>query len=186
MLPRRRILSAISAFFALIVLLPAAHASIARALRLAELVKASEQVVVGVPVEAWSRWEEVASSRRIVTYTRVRVEETVGGAPTGSEVLVRTLGGQVDKIGQVVYGEAILSHGERSLLFLHQASDGKTLVAGMAQGHFPLKADTQGVYRLHASPHLAELVGRPDSAVARLTGQTVGDCHRLIAEALRQ
>jgi hypothetical protein len=56
----------------------------------------------------------------------------------------------------------------------------------MAQGHFPLRADTKGVLKLAPSPDLAELV-RPDgSAVARLSGQTLSVCQRLISQAASQ
>lgn len=162
------------------------QASLARALGLSELVIASQHVVIGVPGEAWSRWENVGPSRRIVTYTRVKVEETISGTPSGAELLVRTLGGRVGDIGQITYGEAVLKRGQRSMLFVRPDQDGRLTVTGMAQGHFPVKADNQGFYKLLASPELAELVGVRDSAVSRLVGKTVSESQRLILGVTEQ
>ena len=141
--------------------------------------------MVGVPDSGFSRWEMVAGSKRIVTYTRVRVEETLAGTPSGAELLVRTMGGQVGKIGQVVHGEAVLRPGERSVLFVRPGEDGRLAISGMAQGHYPLRADEKGALRLAASPALARLVQPAGSAVARLSGQTLSVCQRLISEAAR-
>jgi hypothetical protein len=186
MVSRRRLAAILTTLIVLFSMLPSAGASVARAIRLADLVRSSQHVVVGIPGESWSRWETVGPSRRIVTYTRVRVEETVAAEASGAEILVRTFGGIVDDVGQVVYGEALLKRGERSLLFVRKNADGKLAVAGMAQGHFPLKVDAKGVFRVMASRHLDKLIGRKDSAVARLSGQSVVECQRLIAEAARQ
>jgi hypothetical protein len=186
MLPRRHLLRLATAFFCLTFLLPSAHASIARAIRLADLVRASQHVVVGIPDSSFSRWENVAGSKRIVTYTRVRVEETVAGVPSGAELMVRTMGGHVGKIGQIVHGEAVLKHGERSLLFVRPEVDGRLAVAAMAQGHYPVRADRDGSLKVTASPSLAKLLGPEGSAVARLSGQTLSACQRLIHEAARK
>ena len=48
-----------------------------------------------------------AKGRRIVTYTRLRIDRMVDGNPQ-AEVWVRTLGGHVGDIGQHVDGEAVL------------------------------------------------------------------------------
>jgi hypothetical protein len=150
-------------------------------------VNASQHVVIGVPDEGWSRWEQVGPSRRIVTYTRVKVEETVAGVASDSELLVRTLGGQVDGIGQVVSGEAVLVPGERALMFVRQHSDGTLGITGMAQGHYNVRADAKGVFRIFTTQNLPELVGGTDqSAVARLSGRTLSECHRMIAEAAKR
>jgi hypothetical protein len=182
----RRFLGIAAALLALSLVSPSGYASVARALRLPELVRSSQHVVIGVPSDSWSRWENSAGGRRIVTYTRVRVEESVSGVPSEAELLVRTLGGQVGNIGQVVYGEAILTPGQRSLLFVRPGPDGALRLTGMAQGHFPLKADVKGVFKVVPSPHLGKLVDPRDSAVARLAGQTLAHSQRLIAEAARR
>jgi hypothetical protein len=115
--------------------------------------------VVGTPQEHQSRWEDLPSGRRIVTYTRVKVDTTVAGAKV-DEVWVRTLGGSVGRIGQQVAGEARLTRGERALLFLSKAGQA-SVVAAMAQGHYPVLTDGKGNVTLKGSPDVGALVPRP-------------------------
>lgn len=157
-----------------------AHASLARALRLGELVHYSQAIVVGTPMSASSRWESVGGTRRIVTYTRVRVDQSIDGS-AGNELVIRTLGGQVGQIGQVVEGEALLIVGKPALLFVYRGVSGTLSVTAMAQGHFPLRPDAQGTLRLHASPRLPRLIGLQGSAVQRLVGLDVNSAERAIA-----
>src|SRR5947208_11004398 len=88
-------------------------------LSVAELVSKSTLVIAGTPLDSRSLWEdsEGARGRRIVTYTRVRVDRLIDGNVSG-DVWVRTLGGEVDDIGQHVEGEAVLPREKPSLLFL--------------------------------------------------------------------
>lgn len=135
-----------------------AEASVSLLLSLDELVAASRMVVVGTPIARESKWEEIGGGKRIVTYTRVQVDRAVDGQAPG-EVVVRTLGGTVGKIGQYVSGEAALSTGTPALLFL--SGDGAALhVTAMAQGHYPVVRDDQGVARLRKSPDAGALLPR--------------------------
>jgi hypothetical protein len=161
-----------------------AHASMARALRLSELVHYSHAIVIGTPRSGFSRWETIGGSRRIVTYTRVHVDQGIDGS-TGSELLIRTLGGQVGHIGQLVEGEAMLIVGQPALIFVYRDVDGTLSVTGMAQGHYPLIADAHGTLRLHASPRLAQLVNKQGSAVQALVGLDVNAAERRIAATPR-
>ena len=52
----------------------AAQAGVARPVALRDLVRESRWIVVGTPLEAIGRWEEIGKSRRIVTYHRIRVD----------------------------------------------------------------------------------------------------------------
>ena len=168
---RRVVLSGLGAFATMLTLPGAAQASLARAVSLAELVKASSHVLHGLPLEASSHWETLGEQRRIVTYTRVRADETVAGdSPPSAEVMVRTLGGQVGDIGQVVHGEALLRIHEACLLFLHTNTDPSERVVAMAQGHYPILTDSAGVRRLGSSPNLPHLLGNAQSAVHALVG----------------
>src|SRR6476469_816839 len=73
-----------------------AHASSVVALTLDELVGTSDVVAVVTPKSKVARWE----AGRIVTYTTVVVDSSVGGGPAAGEtLLVRTLGGVVGDIG---------------------------------------------------------------------------------------
>jgi len=58
---------------------------------------------------------------RIYTYTHVKIEQGVAGElGTGAESWVRTMGGVVGKIGQMVDGEPIFTSGKSSLLFMRK------------------------------------------------------------------
>lgn len=154
---------------------------------LGELVSHSRHVVVGTPRGGDSVWEEIGGSRRIVTYTRLTVDEVLDdSAPQDSEVLLRTLGGQVGKLGQTVQGEATLRRDELCVTFLASRSDGTFQVAGLAQGHYPLRPDAKGTRRLvpgcsHAEHFAKDLA----SAVARLKDRSIPDARGLILGARR-
>ena len=129
-------------------------------LTLEELVSLSDRIAVVVAEERSSRWEEAHGSRRIVTYTKLRVESSLRGSkakPGETEhVWVRTLGGIVDKVGQHVAGEAQFTLGERAVVFLKQDGE-RSVVTGMAQGHYPL-AMKDGHEVLVSSPDTGALL----------------------------
>ena len=154
-----------------------------RALSVAELTRASRSVLLGEPVEAYSQWETVGQRRRIVTFTRVLVSEGVLGE-TESEVMVHTLGGRVGDIGQIVHGEAALKLHEPSLLFLQDSSQGITRVTAMAQGHYRMLPDGQGLLRMSPSPRLGTLLpGKSVAAVRALKGRTFPEARSIIVQA---
>jgi hypothetical protein len=125
----------------------AARASVVRPQSFEDLVDRSRAVVVGVPAEQTSIWE----GGRIVTYTRVAVVERVAGEAEDS-LWVRTLGGEVGDLGQRVDGEATLTIGAPTLLFLERAASGTYAVAARAQGQFLVEARSSGrVLRPHPS-----------------------------------
>jgi hypothetical protein len=122
------------------VLVPSdAQASVSIAVAFDALVKDADSVGVVTPVEAKSVWEE----GRIYTYTRVKVDQSVAGElGTGAEGWVRTMGGVVGKIGQLVDGEPVFTTGKPSLLFLRKFKQGGTWeVSARAQGQYPVIAD---------------------------------------------
>jgi hypothetical protein len=156
------------------------QAAVAKALTLSELVKRSRFAVLATALSQESSWQQVGDSRRIVTTTRTRVDELVTGEkPETSEILVRTLGGRVGKIGQLVEGEAELVVGETALVFTRAAEPGFFAVTAMAQGHYPLVVEARGKV-LRASRTLPSLVGPDDSAVKRLTGKPLSDALKVI------
>ena len=162
-----------------------ARASLARAVPVADLVGRSLHVMVGEPLDAESRWEQFGGRKHIVTYTRMRVHELLAGAdPRQDELLVRTLGGRVGDLGELVHGEASLTLGERSVLFVMPTRDALGVTA-MAQGHYPLLRDAAGAERLRRSPEAAELLNEEGSAVKRFTGMQVPEARELIRRAVR-
>lgn len=151
-------------------------ASVSVLMSLEQLAQKSRFVVVARATERYSRWEELAGGRRIVTYTRFAVEESVVGDPE-EEVWVRTLGGVVGKIGQSVSGEAQFHLGKRSFLFLADM-DGTMVVTGLAQGHFRIVEEKDKPPRLQSSPDTGKLLRRPGpniSAREVLVGSTLRD-----------
>ena len=163
-----------------------ALASLARAVPVEELVGRSQHVLLGEPLDAESVWEQVGQRRHIVTYTRVRTLELLAGAdPRQDELLVRTLGGRVGDLGELVHGEAMLELGARGVLFV-MPTRGALAVTAMAQGHYPLLHDTTGIERLRRSPEANELLGEEGSAVKRLSGLQVAEARTLLRSAVRK
>lgn len=122
-----------------------AAASVSIAVGFEALVKDADAVAIVTAQESKSVWED----GRIVTYTRVKVEQGVAGdLGSGAEGWVRTLGGTVGRIGQLVDGEPNLSGGsvgggnKPALVFLHKFRSTTTWeVSARAQGHFPILTD---------------------------------------------
>ena len=181
---RRDALSGLGAAIAVSAFPTRAGATVARGLTLEALSKRSEHILVGTPLASSARYEVIGGRRRIVTDTRLRVEETLArSAPGDSEVFVRTLGGVLDGVGELVHGEAELVLNERSVVFLGARSDGVRFFQGMAQGHYPLLREASR-FVLRPSPKVPELTRIAQTAVARLSGRDVGEARRLIVEAL--
>jgi hypothetical protein len=150
-----------------------ASATIVRALSLPSLVQGSRRILVVTALDAESHFEELGRRRRIVTDTRVRVEEGLAKAEgAGSELMVRTLGGAVGRLGERVHGQAQLVMGEACVAFLLQGPDGLHYVNGMAQGHYPLRKSA--ARQLAQSPDLPAILGFEGSAVKALVGSELG------------
>lgn len=162
-----------------------ASASVARALSVSELVRSSRHALVATPVDLFAQWETIGKHRRIITYTMMRTEYSIDGRPPATrEVLVRTLGGIVDGIGQIVPGEAVLRRGATAALFITDVSKDLFAVTGMAQGHYPLVSDAQGMRRLTASRGALEVAADGNAAVKRLDGRSVEEVEALVYSEL--
>lgn len=155
------------------------QATTARAVSLESLVKRSTRIARGTPQGSFARTEEVGGTRHIVTYSRLRLDELIHG-PSESEMLVRTLGGQVGELGEIVHGEAVLALNESCVVFLHTNSEGIEHVTEMAQGHYPMSLDRAGTPRLAASRNMPRLIGGSTSAVSQLSGLRFNEARNLI------
>jgi len=163
-----------------------AWASVALAVGLDELVGRSRHVLLAEPLDFESRWERIGQRKHIVTYTRVRALDGLAGeAPPSDELLLRTLGGKVGKLAELVPGEAVLRLGERSVLFTAAVGSALSLTA-MAQGHYPLTRDRVGAERLLRSPQAMDLMREERAAVRRLPGLSVDDARVLLRQVQRQ
>jgi hypothetical protein len=115
-----------------------ARASVSIAVTWDGLLKESTAAALITSMEARPVWE----NGRIYTYTHVRVDRAVAGElASGGDAWIRTMGGIVGKVGQIVEGEASFAPGERSLLFVHPGPVGALVVTARGQGQFPVVAD---------------------------------------------
>jgi hypothetical protein len=145
-----------------------ARATVMRALSLDALVQSSRRILVLTALGSECHFEDLGRRRRIVTDTRLRVEEGLAKADgVDSEIIVRTLGGAIGELGERVHGQAQLVLGEPCVAFLLQGPDGLHYVNGMAQGHYPLKSARR---LLAHSPDLPEILDFDSSAVKALVG----------------
>ena len=130
---------AVAALLGLALFVPhEADASVSIAVGFDALVKDADAVAVITPTESKSVWEE----GRIYTYTKVKIEKTVAGDAGTGETWIRTMGGVVEHIGQLVDGEAVLTAGKQNLLFIHKWKTSSTWeVSARGQGQFPVVAD---------------------------------------------
>jgi hypothetical protein len=164
-------------------------------LSLDQICQRATVVIAGTPAESMSLWEDApgARGRRIVTYTRVRVDQVIDGSVTG-DVWVRTLGGAVDDIGQRVEGEAILAPDQPGLFFLRRQADGPHGVVGMSQGHLRLDAarvtPTARVFRLPSRARFVPAAppaggGAAPAGLEALEGKTLAQAIQLIRTTRR-
>ncbi len=143
-----------------------------RPIPLVTMVEGSTLVVVATPVSRETHWATTGARARVVTDVTLEVAWTLrGGDSTGQDIIVRTLGGTIGGVGQIVYGEARLVLGQSSLLFLVGGRDGAYHVLGMAQGQYPLQADNDGNWRIVASPGLEGVLKPQLSVVNALVGR---------------
>lgn len=156
-----------------------AQATLVRAITLKELVSLSQHAVVATPGASSSRWETIGDRERIVTYTPVRVQYVLDGTSPASEIVVRTLGGRVGDIGQLVPGEARLRKDATAALFVEPVTTDVFSVTAMAQGHYLIQADDTGTRRLRAN-RISTATLAPDAAIVRLDGRTVGEVESFV------
>jgi hypothetical protein len=127
---------------------PDAKASVSAEAIFEQLVAEASGAAVVTPIEQRTLWED----GRIATFTRVRIDRRVAGQlPGAGDAWVKTLGGAVGDIAQLVEGEATFGIGQPSLVFLGphldpatHAPDGPFVVIERAQGQFPIVVDKAG------------------------------------------
>jgi hypothetical protein len=164
-----------------------ALASVSIAVTWDGLLGESTAAAVVTPVDSNSVWE----NGRIYTYTRVHVARAVAGdLPSGAETWVRTMGGAVGKIGQLVEGEAVFFPGQQSLVFFHAGPAGAFEVTARGQGQFPIVAGDANapshVSRSYAvgalvPPHLVASSMGTRIAAEVLHGRLIEDASREVA-----
>lgn len=135
-----------------------AAASVSIAVGFEQLVKDADTVALVTAGEGQSVWED----GRIVTYTKVHVDQGVAGElAAGNDTFVRTLGGVVGKIGQLVDGEPVLQKDKPSLLFMRKFKAGSFEVSARGQGQYPIVLDEKTKIRKIVRSHAAGLILPP-------------------------
>jgi hypothetical protein len=180
---RRQSLGLMGTVAATLAFANAAQATTARAVSLPDLVRRSTRIARATTLESFARSEEIGGTRHIVTYSRLRIDDSIQGPSGDSETLVRTLGGRVGDLGEIVHGEAELVLNETSLVFLMLDPNGVELVTAMAQGHYPVAIDRAGVPRLQPNRSMPRLIGTNVSAVAQLAGKPFTEARALVLGA---
>jgi hypothetical protein len=140
-------------------------------------------IVRGRVMRSIASWDD--AHRGIYTWTEVTVSERIKGRPA-DVVLIKSLGGEVGPIGQMVAGADTFREGEDVVLFLEPAPNdrGSYLVSGLSSGKilittvkgFPTAVrDTTGLaFARPATGKIAEPVrtpeflGSPDDFVKRI------------------
>jgi hypothetical protein len=162
-----------------------AQATLMRGLPLPILVGRSERIVVLEPLETRCQYAEIGGRKSLVTDTRVRIHESwtpVSGPERESELVLRTLGGRLDGVAELVHGQPELELFMRGLAFLKRGRERSVWWAvGMAQGHFPLTGPSDAA-RLLANRNLPTIVNLETSAVRRLVGTRLSEARALVRQ----
>lgn len=155
-----------------------AAATLVIGLTLRQLVDRSAHILVVGALDSASFYTTIGGRRCIVTETRVQVHDVLAKASPGDrELTVRTLGGRVGGMSELVMGQAALSPSTPDVAFLKRGADGAHWFVGMAQGHYPLSgADPI----LQPSANLPEIRDFYSSAVRALTGARLAEARRLL------
>jgi hypothetical protein len=142
-------------------------------------------VLVLNALESRCRYAEIGGRRAIITETRASVSRVIRELESSAnEIIVSTLGGVLDGVGELVHGQAELTPGVSCLTFLTAAPDGSLWVTGMAQGHYPLSSASEP--SLLASPHLPTMVDFERSAARTLIGKPLTQAERLVLEVSKR
>lgn len=122
----------------LLAVVQGAQAASVRAQSFEELTQSATLVVRAVVRTQHVAWD--ASHRRLHTYSELQVTDSLkGGSPAA--LVIRTVGGELNGVGQRVEGAPTFASGEQVVLFLEPAPDeaGVYLVSALAAGKVRLE-----------------------------------------------
>ncbi|MCA9613640.1 MAG: hypothetical protein R3B99_29435 [Polyangiales bacterium] len=137
----RRVLPGLALFLLATLVTTQAHATLARAMDLAELVREAEVIAL---VEVTSQSARRDARQRIVTDVQMDVLEPVKGSPGARFTLVR-IGGEIGEVGMTIAGETSFVDGQRYVIFARPSTMGPGFrPVGMSQGVMMVEQDDQG------------------------------------------
>ena len=106
------------------------------------LTQNAQIILVGRCTDIKSTWN--AEQTLISTYTSYDVVEAIKGASSDQQVVVKTLGGTVGSITQMMVGGPTFEVGERALLFLAASDELATFrIQGLRQGKLRIYSDSK-------------------------------------------
>ncbi len=109
---------------------------------LQNLTQRAEMIVVGRCTAIKSTWN--AKRTLISTYVSYDVEETIKGGSRDQQIVVKTLGGTVGSITQMVVDGPTFEVGERALLFLTASDEPATFrIQGLRRGKLKIHSDSR-------------------------------------------
>ncbi|HEX8172460.1 MAG TPA: hypothetical protein VF824_18135 [Thermoanaerobaculia bacterium] len=115
----------LSLFLATFALVPAAQATLSRAVSFDEKVDNAASIVLGRVVSQEARWDD--ARRWILTYSTFEIEKTFKGFPA-RQMTVVTPGGEVDGIHQETVGVPRFARGDERVLFIRNSQAGPTVL----------------------------------------------------------
>lgn len=155
-----------------------ASASVSIAITFDSLCQQADTIAAITPGEATANWED----GRIFTYTKVHVDQGVAGElAAGQDTYVRTMGGVVGKLGQMVDGEAVFEKNKPSLLFLRKLKTGSYEVTARGQGQYPIMVDAQTKARSLTKSYTAGVLLPPKDKTPDQQAQASGVATQSIA-----
>jgi hypothetical protein len=116
------------------VLTVSAFATTVKKMELPELVSLSDSIVEGTVESVEARWED----KSIYTYTSIRVDEGMKGAPRRA-LMVRQPGGKIGSLNVNAPGTPQFKQGDQVIVFLRDRRDGTFDVVGLGQGKYDIQ-----------------------------------------------
>lgn len=119
-----------------VLFVPFVAASVIPKMTIEQVYAHAHHIVQGTVIHQKSEWKEYDGNRLIFTYSTIQITQSWKRAtPESGQIVVRTVGGEVDGYHQTLLGEASLSVNEEVLLFLQDEQGwSRPSVVGFYQG----------------------------------------------------
>jgi len=146
------------------------------------LTGSAELIMQGRATRSWSAWN--AQHSLIYTYTEFTVDRTLKGS--AGKVVVKQLGGSIDRVTQHVSGIRYWQAGEEAVLFLRvsEANDNTHVVVGLTQGAFRVERLSSGEVRVsNGAPEVQFFEAGKEPSVAQPKPMTLKDLEMRIRKA---
>jgi hypothetical protein len=133
-------------------------------IRLEDLAKKAEVIVVGKVTDVRSEWN--ADKTKIITKVSLDVDEYVKGEPAGKTMVITHMGGEVDGVGELYSHTPAFSKGEDVLVFVKKDNKNNLNVAGGNEGKFKVtKNESTGERMLQSNLSLKNFTSMVKTAL---------------------